>query len=309
MHSDDPDYWCVAEALTPEKNCGASVCVSNYLGDALQSRIPISSPTIIPYGIKPPPAQTRFSDQPFRVVYSGRLVQHQKCIHQVVRTLIHACHACAQIEADLIGDGPERQACQRQVHQAGLTDRIRFLGRLPPEKVSPLLQQSQAILLMSAFEGLPLALLEAMACGVVPVVRTMASGIPELVHHEHTGLLVANAPRHAAAALLRLQRNPHLWQHCSSSARRLVASSYNVQDGHGRWLQLIERQQTAPRPARPLFPLASSNLRASLPLTDRRLRKYYPPPSDPWLRLHPRRAARRLLGQLMSASFFPPANG
>jgi colanic acid/amylovoran biosynthesis glycosyltransferase len=114
------------------------------------------------------------------------MVERQKCIHQVVHTLTHACVASSQIEAHLIGDGPDRAACEQLVHQAGLKGN-HFHGRVPPEQVQPLLQRSQAILLMTAFEGLPVALLDAMAAGVVLVVRAIESGIPEQVHHERTG--------------------------------------------------------------------------------------------------------------------------
>lgn len=163
MHSDDPDYWCVAESITPETHGGSSVCVSQFLAQELLLKAPATNPQVIPCGITIPFAHATFSDQPFRVVYSGRLVEQQKCIHQVVRTLISACRSPSQIEAEVIGDGPEREACQQLVLQAGLTDRIHFLGRVPPDQVPALLARSQAILLMSSFEGLPLALLEAMA--------------------------------------------------------------------------------------------------------------------------------------------------
>jgi colanic acid/amylovoran biosynthesis glycosyltransferase len=83
-----------------------------------------------------------------------------------------------------------RFACQQLVHHAGLADSIQFLGRVCAEQVQPLRQCSQSILLMSDFEGLPLALLEAIAIEVVPVVRVIESGIPDLVHHERTGMLV-----------------------------------------------------------------------------------------------------------------------
>jgi colanic acid/amylovoran biosynthesis glycosyltransferase len=71
---------------------------------------------------------------------------------------------------------------------------------------------------MSDFEGLPVALLEGMAAGVVPVVRSIPSGIPELVHHEKTGLLVPNEPTQAAEALIGISRDPALWQHCAMPA-------------------------------------------------------------------------------------------
>ncbi len=291
MHSDDPDYWCIAEAITPEAHGGSSVCVSEFLDQQLRQQVPAVSPQVIPCGVDIPTAHARFSDQPFRVVFSGRMVSRQKCINQVVKALITACRVASRIEADLIGDGPERAVCDQLVRQAGFADRIRFLGRVPPEQVQPLLQRSQAILLMSDFEGLPVALLEAMASGVVPVVRGIASGIPELVHHEQTGLLVPNDPTTAAAALVRLSSDPALWHHCSSNARALVHARYSADHCFQLWLALIQMHRGSQPPQ---FPLASTNLRQALPLGDRRFLSQYPSPPSPWSRLHPRRVAGRL---------------
>jgi colanic acid/amylovoran biosynthesis glycosyltransferase len=291
MHSDDPDYWCVAEGLTPETHGGSSVCVSQFLAQELHQKLPATTPQVIPYGIPISSVHATFSDQPFRVVYSGRLVEQQKCINQVMRTLISACRSSSQIEADVIGDGPEREACQHLVLEAVLADRIRFLGRVPPEQVPTLLARSQAILLMSDFEGLPVALLEAMACGVVPVVRSIPSGIPELVHHEQTGLLVANDPDAGAAALLRLANNPALWQHCSDSGRALVGGSYSAGHCYQSWLNLIANHQARPRAN---FPLSTSGLDATLPLHDSRFQIQYPSPPPSLSRFHPRRVLGRL---------------
>ena len=292
MHSDDPDYWCVAEALTPETHGGGSVCVSQFLAQQLRQRLPAINPQVISYGITLPTAQASFSDQPFRVVYSGRMVERQKCIQQVVHTLIHACRVSSQIEAHLIGDGTARAACEQLVHQAGLGERIHFHGRVPPEQVQPLLQRCQAILLMSDFEGLPVALLEAMASGVVPVVRSIESGIPELVQHERTGLLVENDPVEAAAALLRLSHTPTLWQHCSTQARALVQAGYAADQCFERWLGVIGQHQNA---GRPRAPIRTRDLRRFLPLADPRFQSQYPSPPPRWSRLHPRRVVGRLL--------------
>jgi glycosyltransferase involved in cell wall biosynthesis len=209
----------------------------------------------------------------------------------VVHTLIHPCQVSSQIQAHLIGDGPDRTACEQLVHQAGLTGRIHFHGRIPPEQVQPLLQRSQAILLMSDFEGLPVALLEAMAAGVVPVVRAIESGIPELVHHEHTGLLVGNDPAEAAAALVRLSREPDLWQRCSTQSRALVEGGYGADQCFERWLGVMVQLRG---PARPPFPIRTAGLRRLLPLTDARFQSHYAPPPSRWSRLHPRRMLGRL---------------
>ncbi|MFM7642893.1 MAG: glycosyltransferase family 4 protein, partial [Cyanobium sp.] len=291
MHSDDPDDWCLAEALTPETRGGSSVCVSQFLAQQLRQRLPATNPQVIPCGITLPTAQASFADQPFRVVYSGRMDERQKCIQQVVHTLIHACQASSQIEAHLIGDGSDRASCEQRVHQAGLKGRIHFDGRIPPEQVQPLLQRSQAILLMSDFEGLPVALLEAMAAGVVPVVRAIESGIPELVHHERTGLLVGNDPAEAASALVRLSRDPNLWQRCSAQSRALVEEGYSAALCLERWLAVIEQQRG---PARPPFPIRTTYLRRLLLLADLRFHSQYPPPPSRWSRLHPQRTLERL---------------
>ena len=115
MHSDDPDFWCLAEALTPETHGGTSVCVSQFLAQQLRQRLPATNPQVIPYGITLPTVQSSFSDQPFRTVYSGSMVERQKCIQPVVNTLIHACLVYSQIEAHMIGDDPDRAACEQLV--------------------------------------------------------------------------------------------------------------------------------------------------------------------------------------------------
>ena len=68
-----PYDWCVAEALTPETHGGSTVCVSQFLAQQLRQRLPATNPQVIPCGITLPTAQASFSDQPFLVVYSGRL--------------------------------------------------------------------------------------------------------------------------------------------------------------------------------------------------------------------------------------------
>jgi colanic acid/amylovoran biosynthesis glycosyltransferase len=81
MHSGDPDYWCVAEDLTPESNGGGSLCVSQFLAQQIRQRLPATNPQVIPCGITLPSAQASFSDQPFHVVFSGRMMERHKCIH------------------------------------------------------------------------------------------------------------------------------------------------------------------------------------------------------------------------------------
>lgn len=215
------------------------VCVSRHIRDELNRRTGDGTASVIACGVAIPARTTRFRADPFQVVFSGRIWEHQKRASLVIQTLIRACGASGSVHATLIGDGYSRAACEQQVAEAGLGGAITFTGPLPPSQVHARLLEAQAILLMSDFEGLPIALLEAMAAGVVPVVRRIPSGIPELVDHERTGLLVSEDPAEAAGALQRLADDPELWRRCSTAARDLVAQHYSADSSYLQWRQLL----------------------------------------------------------------------
>jgi len=82
--------------------------------------------------------------------------------------------ALPDVHLALAGDGPLRQDYERQIEAAGLTDRIHLLGAVPPEDVPDFLAALDLFVLPSRYEGLPIALIEAMQAGC-PVV---ASDIP-----------------------------------------------------------------------------------------------------------------------------------
>jgi len=87
----------------------------------------------------------------------------------------------------LVGDGPERAACEVRARELGVRDRTRFLGA--QTDVERLLPVADVLLLPSEYESFGLVALEAMACGVVPV-ATRAGGLPEVVTDGVDGLLV-----------------------------------------------------------------------------------------------------------------------
>lgn len=144
---------------------------------------------------------------------------------------------------------------------------------------------------MSDFEGLPVALLEAMAAGVVPLARSIPSGIPELIQHERTGLLVVKNPAKAAETLVELSRNKELWQHCSANARALVESAYSSDRCFDLWLALLKQHHCS---VKPQYPLSISTLADTLPLNNRRFQTQYPSIPSLWSRLHPRRVLQKL---------------
>lgn len=91
-------------------------------------------------------------------------------------------------ELRIIGDGPLEVDLKNQVRALGLADHCFFLGRQGEKGVIEELRKADAFVISSLMEGLPVVLMEALACRV-PVVAPNVAGIPELVIHNETGLL------------------------------------------------------------------------------------------------------------------------
>lgn len=137
------------------------------------------------------------------------------------------------VRAVLVGDGELRRPLEARIAREGLGDRVELRGALPHEAIPEVLATSTAMVLPSVtsrdgqMEGIPVALMEAMAAGV-PVVATRLSGIPELVHDGRTGLLVPERdPEALAAALERLAADPALGARLAQAARQTVRDEFD----------------------------------------------------------------------------------
>ncbi|MBI4314322.1 MAG: glycosyltransferase [Chloroflexi bacterium] len=125
--------------------------------------------------------------------------------------LLQACARLRQrgipLRCRIIGSGEERPALEKMVADMELTAEVQLLGPLPQEEVSRLLPtahcyvQPSVVTASGKMEGIPVALMEALACAL-PVVATSISGIPELVLPGRTGQLVPPADAGALAESL-----------------------------------------------------------------------------------------------------------
>lgn len=121
----------------------------------------------------------------------------------------------------------------------GLENTVRFLGYR--EDAQALRSAADVFVLPSRKEGLPMALLEAMAAGL-PVVATAVGGVPQAVCNESTGLVVgAGAPRELAAAMTRLAGDGPLRARLGAAARQQVMANYSVQKMAGAYLSVFNR--------------------------------------------------------------------
>ena len=134
------------------------------------------------------------------------------------------------------GDGSQRDELKQLAQALGLRN-TEFLGRVAPEKIPELYDATDIYLNGSEIDNQPLSLLEAFACGL-PVVTTNAGGIPYIVTHEQTGLLVACGDHEAmAAAALRLLQDDVLAAQLASAAR-VECGRYGWGAVRAAWLDL-----------------------------------------------------------------------
>jgi glycosyltransferase involved in cell wall biosynthesis len=126
----------------------------------------------------------------------------------------------------LVGDGPLRATLERRAQEAGLADAVVFTGLQPD--IAPYLDLIDLYLMSSQFEGLPVALLEAMAAGIA-VVATDVGGIPEVVRDGETGRLVpfGDASALAAASLSLLSARERRLE-MGQAGRRRVQSEFGI---------------------------------------------------------------------------------
>lgn len=118
----------------------------------------------------------------------------------------------------LVGDGPLRPQLEARASEIGLDDRVLFTGTR--DDVQSLLPAFDVFALPSLYEGLPIALLEAMAAGIPPVV-TPVGGLPEIITDEVDGYFVpTEQPRALATAILTLLQDERLRTQIGREARR-----------------------------------------------------------------------------------------
>jgi glycosyltransferase involved in cell wall biosynthesis len=109
--------------------------------------------------------------------------------------------------------------------------RVELTGRISGAGVRDILLASHAFVLLSDFEGLPVAMLEAMEAGCVPIVYAMDSGIPEVLRSGENGIVVPQGDIAAvvdAVAAVQSDREP--WKRMALAARRTVRDLKLTQD-------------------------------------------------------------------------------
>ena len=183
---------------------------------------------------------------PLRIVSVARLTE-KKGLDVAVKASAILKQRGGQFQYTIIGNGDQDEMMRDFIAREGMEDCVSMPGFKPQEEIRRALSEADIFLLPSKtaadgdMEGIPVALMEAMAVGL-PVVSTFHSGIPELIENNVSGWLVEeDDPEALAETLLKLSQGEVDVAPVVAAARHKVETEFNQHIAYGELAQILER--------------------------------------------------------------------
>ena len=209
------------------------VAVSEDLRTVLD--YPVTHCRVIPNGVRVPPPEEAPPSKGRIVGWVGRMVQI-KDLPLLLQAFAEVARHQDECELLLIGDGPERNMVERLIETLGIRDRTTVTGFV--EDPSIYFSRISLFTLTSLHEGVPLALLEAMANGI-PCLCAAVGGIPDVAGEQHALELVEERTAAAwAGAITELLRDPQRARELAERGRERVANSFSLRSSASRYKSL-----------------------------------------------------------------------
>lgn len=182
------------------------------------------------------PASGTSRVSPVTIVCAARLSSAKRI--DVLLEALSMLHADSVLwRCQILGAGPLEAELRARANQLGLSELVTFVGYV--EDVRPHLRQADLFVLSSDKEGLPLALLEAMACGL-PAIVTEVGGTGEVVVQNETGLLVRRGDAEGLARGIRqLLGNAGSREKMGLAARRRIHEHFEIEQAMQRLQSVI----------------------------------------------------------------------
>jgi colanic acid/amylovoran biosynthesis glycosyltransferase len=188
---------------------------------------------VLPLGVdveafRPRRARQRDLNEPFRLLSVGRL-SAPKAYPILIEAVVMLRGRGRNVGLTLVGEGPERATLEKLIALRHLGGDVRLAGACNHDRLADYYASSDAFILSSFLEGVPVVLMEAMAMEL-PCVATWITGIPEIIEKDVEGLLVPPASAGAIAdAVERLIEDPEGARRLGTAARRKVLAKYNLE--------------------------------------------------------------------------------
>jgi glycosyltransferase involved in cell wall biosynthesis len=250
-------------AVRHQHTIDAFVTYTERMAQQLRERLPNRHESIflLPYGVDIPAAVRRPAPGKLRLLYVGRLSE-DKGIFDLPLIDRRLRELGVDAAWTLQGAGPGEQALR-----AAWADRgdVRWLGQRDKADVLRTYEDHDVLVMPSRGEGLPVALLEAGAAGVVPVVSDLASGIPDVVTAGVSGYRPAVGDIAGFAdAIASLDRDRARIEEMSGAVRHTVATCFDADQRTAGYQALYARWQELKRP-RPVNPRLAYGSRLDRP--------------------------------------------
>lgn len=217
-------------------SCGVEAIVSNSRGgeDFWRARLPTSRRYVIRNGLPienidkippvlPPAFVNSALEEPI-ALYVGRLTQAESASKNIEIFLEALAQVRRQkrVKAVLCGDGQQKTRLRSFTDRIGLGDEVHFTGYLPTTSVWALMKMASVFVTLSAYEGCPNAVMEAMSCGC-PLVVSDIPAHRELLDEETAKLVSHDHPQEVAAAICQTVSAPQEAQRRARLAKEKVA--------------------------------------------------------------------------------------
>jgi glycosyltransferase involved in cell wall biosynthesis len=198
---------------------------------------------ILPHGIHVPSSRVTNRRKEYAMVFVGELVERKR-----VDILLDAFQlvkkVCKEARFCIVGDGPLRQILEEKSQEMQISDSVDFVGL--QENVWPYLEMSKIFALASEGEGLPFAMIEAMVCGLVPVVTDVGT-IRDTIKHGVNGFLVnIGDRRNLAKNVIALLCDESLYGKMSANATA-VRDDYSYEKTIDAWDKIFSYSGNAAR--------------------------------------------------------------
>ena len=161
------------------------------------------------------------------LVWVGRVIE-QKGLKYLIAAMPAVLAKFSEAKLLLVGTGTEVKKLKQQAAKLGINNSVVFYGaENNRKKLNELLRSADAFVFPSVWEPFGIAIIEAMASGL-PVIATKTGGIPEIIQHGKTGLLVRQRnSKELAKTITALLANPNLRRKIAKNGRRVVERKFN----------------------------------------------------------------------------------